>query len=247
MRYLILSDLHANIEALRAVLEAVDLAGIDKVLVLGDLVGYGASPNETVEAVRSLSQPVAIVRGNHDKAAVGLDDGSRFNEVARIAAAWTGDRLTDDNRSYIEQLPRGPQDVDGRLLICHGSPRDEDEYLLSADAAGQVFDVLSVTVTFFGHSHLPGYFLRRSKVLESCWVNTAGLQLDIESPARYLINPGSVGQPRDGDPRAAFMTYDGEVGRATWERVSYAVSAAQQKILDAGLPAPLAQRLARGT
>jgi len=247
MRYLILSDMHANIEALEAVLQAEDPAAFDAILVLGDLVGYGASPNETVDAVRRLSQPVFIVRGNHDKAATGLDDASHFHQVARFAAAWTADQLTADNTCYLEQLPRGPLRVDRKVAICHGSPRDEDEYLLAAPVAVEVLGAGASAVTFFGHSHLAGFFERQRESVRSGRVGPAPVRLDLDPESSYLLNPGSVGQPRDGDPRAAFMTYDGDAGCVTWERTPYAIATAQQKILDAGLPPVLAHRLSKGT
>lgn len=247
MRYLILSDVHANLEALLAVLEAVDADGFDAILVLGDLVGYGASPNETVEVVRGLSRPLSIVRGNHDKAAVGIDDATQFHRVARFASIWTGNRLTADNRRYLEGLPRGPLQVDRRVSICHGSPRDEDEYLLSNEVADAALADATSQVTFFGHSHLPGFFVRRDQGVESAWVGPGPVDLDLDPEASYLLNPGSVGQPRDGNSQASFMTYDGDAGRAHWQRTPYAIAVAQQKILDAGLPSVLAHRLSRGT
>ncbi len=160
MRLLILSDIHANIDALDAVLAAAPAGSWDRVVVLGDLVGYGAEPNAVVDRVRALD-PVATIRGNHDKAACGLDDGSNFNQIARFAAAWTGDALTEDNREYLRALPAGPLPVGGDVEICHGSPFDEDYYIFDGDDAVQAIAVMTRPLCLFGHTHLPIVFARR--------------------------------------------------------------------------------------
>ena len=242
VRYLILSDIHANIDALEAVLAAA--AAWDKVLVLGDLVGYGAEPNAVIDAVRALA-PVAVIRGNHDKAACGLDDGSNFNQVARFAAAWTNQQLTPDNREYLRQLPAGPTDIDGRLQICHGAPFDEDHYIFDAGDAQQALEAASRQVCVFGHTHLPVIFTANAGRLAADIPDDALPSLAIDEATRYLINPGSVGQPRDGDARAAFGFYD-DSGSFEFKRVEYNIGAAQRRISAAGLPQSLANRLAIG-
>ncbi len=245
MRLLILSDIHANIDALDAVLAAVPAGSWDRAVVLGDLVGYGAEPNAVVDRIRALD-PVATIRGNHDKAACGLDDGSNFNQIARYAAVWTGDALTEDNREYLRALPAGPLLV-GDVEICHGSPFDEDYYIFDGDDAAQAIAVMTRPVCLFGHTHLPVVFARRARGLEAT-VPEGGEAEDVELSrgVQYLANPGSVGQPRDGDPRAAFAIYDDDAHVLTLRRIEYRVDLAQRRILSAGLPASLANRLAIG-
>jgi diadenosine tetraphosphatase ApaH/serine/threonine PP2A family protein phosphatase len=245
MRYLILSDIHANIDAFDAVLEHA-AGSWDRVLVLGDLVGYGAEPNAVVDRVRELA-PDAVIRGNHDKAASGLDDGSQFNNVARLAAIWTGSRLTPDNMAYIRALPMGPVRIDALTEICHGAPFDEDHYIFDGSDAVLALRASERPLCLFGHTHLPALF----KVVEDSF---DGMPLDpdadavipLQRGARYLANVGSIGQPRDGDPRAAYGVLDDDERELRAFRVPYPVEKAQQRILAAGLPASLANRLALG-
>ena len=246
MRLLVLSDIHANIDALGAVLDVAPAGTWDRLVVLGDLVGYGAEPNEVVDRVRALD-PIAIIRGNHDKAACGLDDGSSFNQVARYAATWTGETLTPDNRAYLRALPPGPILVDPDIEICHGAPFDEDHYIFDGGDAVQALAVTARPLCLFGHTHLPVVFARRGDALDS--VVPEGDDTDevtLEQGVQYLVNPGSVGQPRDGDPRAAFGIYDAARRVLRLQRIAYPVEAAQRRILAAGLPASLANRLAIG-
>jgi len=245
VRYLILSDIHANLDALEAVL--ADAAGSwDQALVLGDLVGYGAEPNQVMDRIHGL-KPAAVIRGNHDKAACGLDDGSQFNHVARLAATWTGEQLTSTNREYLRNLPMGPAQIDASLEICHGAPFDEDHYIFDGSDARHALETATRPLCLFGHTHLPVIFRMIGEVLEGAPpdpdVETA---LPLESNARYLVNVGSVGQPRDGDPRAAYGILDTEAHELRLKRVPYPVEIAQRKILAAGLPASLANRLALG-
>lgn len=243
MRYLILSDLHANIDAVDAVLDSVAGAW-NHLIVLGDLVGYGAEPNAVIDRVRSLN-PVAVIRGNHDKAACGLDDGENFNQIARFAASWTQEHLTADNREYLRQLPPGPTTIDDRLEICHGSPFDEDHYIFDAVDAQHAFQAARRPVCVFGHTHLPVIFMASGTQFLADVPDDDLRMLTFEPNGCYLINPGSVGQPRDGDARAAFGVYDSE-GSMEFGRVEYNVSSAQRRISAAGLPQSLANRLAIG-
>lgn len=245
MRYLILSDIHGNLHALESVLADAPLEEHDAVLVLGDLVGYGAGPNAVVSTVRRLEKPTVVIRGNHDKVAVGIDDGFGFNPVARKAADWTTRQLEPRNAEYLAAMPMGPVEVAPGLLICHGSPRDEDEYLFSALTAVQILEEIDVPLTFFGHTHHP--------VVYSWDGETPGMdELEPGSPyaldpgRRYLVNPGSVGQPRDGDPRAGYISYDSGAGVLEQRRSAYPVGEAQHSIREAGLPRVLAERLAFG-
>jgi predicted phosphodiesterase len=245
VRYLILSDLHANLDALEAVL--TDAAGAwDQLLVLGDLVGYGAEPNEVTDRVRALA-PLAVIRGNHDKAATGLDDGNQFNHTARLAATWTGEQLTPDNREYLRTLPSGPLPIDPIVEVCHGSPLDEDQYIFDATDAREALDAATRPLCLFGHTHLPVMFRIIAHAFEGSAPDPdVETTLPIDAGGRYLVNVGSVGQPRDGDPRAAYGVLDTDTGQLRLCRVVYPVEHAQRKILAAGLPASLANRLALG-
>lgn len=245
MRYLILSDIHGNWEALDAVLH--DAAReYDKALCCGDLVGYCADPNRVVDWVRA--ECAAVVRGNHDKGCTGQDDLGWFNPVARQAAEWTQAQLTPDNFAFARDLPRGPLRCNGFQLL-HGSPADEDEYVVGSGEAGDAFDYLETKVAFFGHTHLQGGFVwnrGRVETIARTPANASQQRQEIAPDCGYLINPGSVGQPRDGDPRAAYLLYDAEEGLVLFRRVEYDVGMAQAKIHQAGLPAILADRLTAG-
>ncbi|HEX2714194.1 MAG TPA: metallophosphoesterase family protein [Candidatus Acidoferrales bacterium] len=246
MRYLILSDIHANFTALEAAL-AVVVGRWEKVICLGDVVGYGPDPNEVIDQVRALQ--ARTIRGNHDKAACGLADASDFNSVARTAANWTREHLRADNLTYLQQLPPGPLEADG-LAMVHGALHDEDEYVF---APAQALDSLLESpsrVTFFGHTHFQGGFSFRDDKLEVIQLRPhpgasfAALQVDPKT--RYLLNPGSIGQPRDGDPRAALAIADLDHAVVEFWRVPYNIDAVQQRMKRAGLPEPLILRLAFG-
>jgi predicted phosphodiesterase len=245
VRYLILSDLHANMEALGAVLDDAE-GRYDEVLCCGDLVGYGADPNAVVKWVREHCS--ITVRGNHDKACTGLDDLEWFNPVARSAALWTLETLTPENAEWTRDLPRGPI-VRDQFEVVHGSPCDEDEYVLAAEEAEQAFGYLETRLAFFGHTHIQGgYIWNQSRVETIARPSLRGNRhiMEIDPGCAYLINPGSVGQPRDGDPRAAYALYDSDAQMVTYCRVPYDIVTAQRKIRDSGLPPMLADRLAVG-
>ena len=158
MRYLILSDIHSNDEALAAVLSRVRRKRFDRVVVLGDFVGYGANPNQVIDRIRNIRKEKVVIRGNHDKVVCGLESGDLFNPVALKAARWTTEKLTPRNRRFLEALPLGPATVDGAFAICHGSPRDEDAYIFTDYDAYLNFRELEANVCFFGHSHIPCVF-----------------------------------------------------------------------------------------
>ena len=239
MPYLILSDIHANYEALEAVLE--DAQGrYDRILCLGDLVGYGADPNKVVEWAKANVK--SVIRGNHDRACAGTDPLENFNPSARASAFWTRSTLTADNRSYLERLPRGPLRVEDVDLV-HGSPLDEDEYLVGPDDVRFLVEYLETKLTFFGHTHLQGGFLLAPRSVK---VLTPDRVTQMQPDYYYLINPGSVGQPRDGDPRAAYALYSPEDRTVEYGRVPYDIGKAAAKILQAGLPESLAARLFEG-
>ena len=191
--------------------------------------------------------PVAIIRGNHDKAACGIDDASNFNQIAKYAAMWTGETLTDDNREYLRALPAGPVMIDDRVEICHGSPFDEDHYIFDIEDAQKAMETSERQLCLFGHTHLPVVFKTDGQTFDG-YVPEGDVPVEIalESGLRYVVNPGSVGQPRDGDARAAFALYWPDIFTLELRRVPYAVDAAQRRIIVAGLPASLANRLAVG-
>jgi diadenosine tetraphosphatase ApaH/serine/threonine PP2A family protein phosphatase len=246
MRYLIISDIHANIDALEAVLAAAPADTWDRVLVLGDLVGYGAEPNAVIERVRALD-PLMVIRGNHDKAASGIDDGSSFNYVAKLSAQWTSEALSPEHREYLRALPQGPVTIDEIVEICHGAPFDEDHYIFDSDDASRALDTASRPLCLFGHTHLPVVFRRHPALFDGFMPEGPDdATLEVIEGINYLVNVGSVGQPRDGDPRAAFGIYDSEGSTVVLRRTPYPVEIAQRRILSAGLPSSLANRLAIG-
>ena len=220
--------------------------GYDRALCCGDLVGYGADPNPVCDWVRL--HCAVVVRGNHDRASTGQDDLEWFNPVARNAAMWTLQALSPENAAFIVGLPRGPLTV-GAFQVFHGSPYDEDEYVIAADEAGQAFSYLETRVAFFGHTHVQGGFIWNQSRVETILRMPArndSQSLPIDPECAYIINPGSTGQPRDGDPRAAYAIYDTEAKAVIYHRVVYDIAAAQKKIHAAGLPPILADRLAVG-
>jgi predicted phosphodiesterase len=245
VRFLILSDIHSNWEALEASLNSA--AGqFDSIVCCGDLIGYGPDPNRVVEWVRD--KVAFVIRGNHDKATLGPEVLEWFNPVARSAAIWTLKELTPENFEYVKLLPKGPLAVDSYQIV-HGSPLDEDEYLIGAAEVGQAFQYLDIDLTFFGHTHVQGGFARtrrRLRALEGPGLDEEAAVLDLSPDDVYLINPGAIGQPRDGDPRAAYILYDPEERCVVYRRAEYDIAAVQAKIRRAGLPSLLAERLAVG-
>lgn len=250
MRYLIISDIHANWEALQAVRAHIRRKRIDKIVFLGDAVGYGASPNQVVSWLRSLGETLYAVRGNHDRVCSGLDSAEYFNRYARQAATWTLEHLEDRNLEFLKSFPEGPLEFTDWAALCHGSSVDEDAYVFSAYDAQLAFAGLEHHVIFFGHTHVPSLFILRDEngqqTLKVQLLTGRRLVLDLEPECRYLINPGSVGQPRDRDPRAAYAILDGDQRRMYFYRVAYRASAARRRIVGAGLPPVLADRLLYG-
>jgi predicted phosphodiesterase len=245
MRYLILSDIHANHEALRAVLAHVKRKRWDKAIVLGDVVGYGANPNQAVDVVRGL-KPVVAIRGNHDKVCSGVEDGEMFNRVALQAAMWTRQKLTPSNLRWLQSLPEGPVVVDGAFAVAHGTPIDEDAYIFGEIEALNVFRQTAFPLCFFGHSHFPVIFGLSPDAIQTVLTTSPSFRLRLQPGVRYLVNPGSIGQPRDGNALASFGMFDSETRTVSIHRLLYRIERAQQKILGAGLPRPLADRLALG-
>jgi diadenosine tetraphosphatase ApaH/serine/threonine PP2A family protein phosphatase len=243
MRYLVISDVHANLEALEAVL-AADRSWT-QVLVLGDLVGYGADPNAVVERVRAL--PIAaVVRGNHDKVAAGLAPVETFNPVARHAIGWTTRVLTTENHGWLAALPEGPKLVDEQVEICHGAPHDEDFYVFDELDAQRASAGVTRPLCLFGHTHVACVFRFGAGAPQVRVPGLDAYRCEYAPPGRALVNCGAVGQPRDGDPRAAYGVLDTATQTVTLMRVTYDLKTAQSKILAAGLPSSLASRLGVG-
>lgn len=264
MRALVVSDIHGNLEALTAVLAAA--GRYDQLWNLGDVVGYGGSPNQVVEMIRPLSS--VDVRGNHDRVCCGLASALGFNPVARAAALWTQSELSPENLDWLKALPQGPilphhhagssvaeaavgqDELD--VSCVHGSPLNEDQYILSMRDAWAPLQQMISEITFFGHTHVQGGFASsglewreirpgyRSRNEAETWT------VKLSEGARHLINPGAVGQPRDFDWRAAFAVYDSEAAEIIYHRVPYDLTASQGRILMAGLPERLAVRLREG-
>jgi predicted phosphodiesterase len=250
VRVLLLSDIHSNLEALEACLAVAPPR--DLVINLGDIVGYGASPNQVIQQSRSLGN--VFVRGNHDKAASGAMDLREFNPIAGLAALWTRDQLTPENLQWLLSLPRGPIEMIELpgIQFVHGSPMDEDEYVVTLRDAIEPLLTSVAPLTFFGHTHLQGIFSANNVASDYFRpkYRTVGQSETADFPlkdgTRYMVNPGSVGQPRDGDWRAAFALFDSVARIVTFCRVPYNLKQAQERILTANLPQRLATRLAAG-
>jgi predicted phosphodiesterase len=248
MRILVLSDLHANATALETALSASQ-GRWDRVVCLGDVVGYGPDPNEVTSKVRELG--AQTIRGNHDKAAAGLMPTDDFNPVAKAAVDWTRSQLSGDNLKWLTQLPHGPLQTDSIVLV-HGALQDEDEYVFTPSQALEGLLDSAAKVTFFGHTHHQGGFSYKnaSNNLEILNLRPrlsesfAALQTNPET--RYLLNPGSIGQPRDGDARAGFAITDLDHNVVEFWRVPYDIAAVQLRMRAARLPEALVQRLSVG-
>lgn len=218
----------------------------DEILCCGDLVGYGACPNETVEWC--IQHVKTLVRGNHDKVSVGLDDTEGYNAVATTSLYWTSTVLTEPNKVFLRQMPRGPVQH-SKTWLMHGSPIDEDLYLIQECDARGMEQFLPGPVNFFGHTHRQGgfaYVKNCLRPIEQVPELETSSVLKLDPSAHYLINPGSVGQPRDTDWRAAYCIYDDAEASVRFFRVKYDVEAAAKTILAAGLPELLAKRLFLG-
>ncbi|MDZ7386153.1 MAG: metallophosphatase family protein [candidate division KSB1 bacterium] len=241
MRVAIISDVHSNLEALTAVLQTIDDLQVEDVICLGDIVGYGPNPNECIELVRGKAS--VIIAGNHDFASVGLTDTSYFNTMARVAAEWTGRMLTEEHRQFLCGLQYIYRR--GNLFFVHATPEAPEQwyYLETVGDAYRNFEAFSEKICFVGHSHVP-VVLSLQAPGEIHVETEPHIALDTE--LRYMINVGSVGQPRDGNPDACFGVLD--TGSWSFElvRVTYAFETTQEKILAAGLPSYLADRLALG-
>jgi diadenosine tetraphosphatase ApaH/serine/threonine PP2A family protein phosphatase len=243
MRYAIISDIHSNLEALEAVLSKISELGVDETLCLGDIVGYNANPNECIDIVRRSG--IRCIMGNHDSRAAGLEEPYDFNPMAREAVLWTMEQLTEGNREFLKKLPR-ELTMEG-FAIFHGSIHDTDRYILDGQDALDNFQLLETLpgdtkIGFYGHTHV--------KVSLSCQRGRVfleqGKELKLSPWKRYLINPGSVGQPRDRDPSSSFLIYDTISKKVNFYRADYDIATCQEKVIKAGLPVELAERLSLG-
>jgi len=242
MRILIISDIHANLAALERVLEVASEEGYDRVWCLGDIVGYGPDPNECVAEMRDLE--ALCIAGNHDWAALDKIPLEDFNFDARKATLWTQDHLTPESISFLEKQPQVR--VEGDFTLAHGSPRHPIwEYIHLPSVAAANFAYFETPYCLVGHSHIPVIF----RALDEYKADMLFPPLDVPlalGRERLIINPGSVGQPRDGDPRASYVLLDEEAGTLQFHRVEYPIGRTQRRMMDAGLPPRLAARLAFG-
>ena len=243
MRYAVISDIHANLEAFQAVLDRIAGLRIDRILCLGDIVGYNPDPNACIELVRE--KQITSILGNHDAVACGLANPAAFNPLAYEAILWTERQLAPESKRFLCSLPRELQM--NELFLCHGTIHDTNHYIMSLDDVRDAFRLMAELpekprICLHGHSHLPSVFRFQNGVI----AQELGEHLTLSPSANYLLNPGSVGQPRDGDPQAGFLVYDDADKTVTFFRVDYNRETCQNKIIAAGLPVKLALRLALG-
>ena len=241
MRYAVISDIHGNLEAFQAVLSALSEERIDNYLFVGDVVGYGADPKKCIELLKSLN-PVAAIAGNHEWGILEKIDTSYFNDLAQNAILWTRKMLDNDEIEYLKSLPLVYEDE--KITMVHGTLNMPEEfyYIFDTEDAYVTINQMKNSLCFVGHSHVPGIFVSNDGKVEC----REGMDVKIDLENKQLINIGSIGQPRDGDPRASFAVYDDEESTVEIKRVEYDVRSAQEKILKAGLPPKLAYRLSEG-
>ncbi|MBI5643813.1 MAG: metallophosphoesterase family protein [Deltaproteobacteria bacterium] len=244
MRYAVISDIHSNLEALEAFLDQADKLKADKIICLGDIVGYNPNPNECIELIRK--NKMQCLMGNHDSRVAGIEDASDFNLLAARAIDWTIGVLKDENLLFLKNLPRSLL-VDRKFLAIHGWVSDTDRYIMGPGDALRNFELMNglekpVSLCFFGHTHVPAAYIEEGGSVEL----TPDNPVKIEKGRKYLINPGAIGQPRDRDPRASFLIYDSKKSQVNFYRVEYDISSTAGKIIEAGLPERLAERLKLG-
>jgi predicted phosphodiesterase len=237
MRIAILSDIHANLEALETALTYIGENNVDKIFCLGDIVGYGPNPNECVELIADNCEQVII--GNHDHAVLGLTSIEYFNDFAKISTAWTAKNISTKNREYLANLPFKYQNEDVYCLV-HSTPSEPAQwhYILSESDAYNEFNHFKQHVCFIGHSHFPIVFSKKGFSRER--------KLKLEKRNKYIVNVGSIGQPRDGNPKTCFCIYNPDKNMVEYVRLEYEISKTRDKIIKEGLPVFLADRLTRG-
>ena len=241
MKLALISDIHGNLEALSAALEDIDKQQVDKIHCLGDVIGYGSEPAACLELVNKTCD--IKLMGNHEYVILGLESPDSYTQVARISAEWTRGRLTDRDFSFITDFEMD-RSLDN-LYLVHASPFEPEQwhYILSPEEAAQAFERLEGWLCFHGHSHIPLIF---SEAYNRPPREKVGHSFLPDSENRYLVNIGSVGQPRDNDPRACYVTFDTHEGEVTYHRVAYDIETAQSKMAQAQLPEMLIDRLAVG-
>lgn len=245
MQYAIVSDLHSNLEALEAVLDDAHEAGAEKILCCGDIIGYGANPNECIQMLRD--NDAQCILGNHDEAAIYGETLPSFNPQAKEALLWNAEHLEEAGEEWLRTLPMD-LNVRDEIQLVHGSPRSIEEYVLGIEQAAWILLEMerswpNVHILCFGHTHMAMYIGPKAELLEE---DPNHKVLRLQEGKRYLVNPGSVGQPRDRDWRASYALYDSESRILEFKRVEYKVSDAQKKIIDAGIPPTFALRLQFG-
>lgn len=241
MRYAVLSDIHSNLVALEAVLDDLADAAIDRYLCLGDIVGYGARPNQCCDLIREIG--AISIKGNHDEAAVDTRKAEWFTAPARACILWTAERLRDENIEMLRTLPQ-LRIVDDSITLCHGSIPDPDHYTVTPADALLSLRAMTTPIAFFGHTHYSEWFIgNNDQQMPSEHPSPAGGRLEINREYRYLVNPGAVGQPRDGNERASYAIYDDEAGVITIHRVAYDIEKTVKQMREAGLPEAMWARL----
>lgn len=241
MKAAIISDIHSNLEALQAVIKDIKKRRIKNIFCLGDLVGYGANPNECIELC--FKEADAIIAGNHDWATIDKTDVSNFNKIAAAAVKWTKEHITSENIERLQELPLS-QKI-GELLLVHATPEHPEEwqYLFNLEEFQNAFNHFDTQICCIGHSHIPGAAFQDTNGYTDFVCENP---FPIIKKRKFIINAGSVGQPRDLDPRASYVIYDGNKNSIDFIRIEYNIPLASQKIIDAGLPEPLAERLLVG-
>jgi predicted phosphodiesterase len=236
MRIAIISDIHSNLEALETALTYIRENNIDKIFCLGDIVGYGPNPNECVELIKENCEQVII--GNHDHAVLGLTSVEYFNDFAKISTGWTAKTMTDENKTYLAKLDFKHY-TNGYCLV-HATPSEPAQwhYILSENDAYHEFTCFDQHVCFIGHSHFPIVFSKKGFSREK--------KIKLEKRNKYIINVGSIGQPRDGNPRTCFCIYKPDKNMVEYVRLDYDIAKTREKIIKEGLPVFLADRLTRG-
>ncbi len=244
MRYLVISDIHGNLPAFDAVLAHADMESIDRVWCLGDVVGYGPCPNECIARLQEFPEHYCVA-GNHDWAAIERIPIVEFNPIAQLACRWTAEQLSPENRAYLENLPT--RIVQGNSTLVHGSPREPIwEYIIYPSTAQLNFQFFDTQFCFVGHTHAPALFQEESSTHKfEISIPVAGETIEIENE-RLIVNPGSVGQPRDGDPWAAYMIFDEDERVLEYHRIPYDIELTQRLLMENGLPESLISRLSFG-